>query len=173
MQIVLIGYMGSGKSTVAKHLSAALSYEKIDLDSVIEDSEGKPITDIFSESGEIYFRKREGLLLREVIKTKNNIVLATGGGTPCYGNLMEFLKSQTDVITVYLNASAALLTKRLMAEKDARPIISHLKSEVQLNEFVRKHLFERAFYYNQAQLRLSTDALSEEEVVAKIVASLY
>ena len=165
--------MGSGKSAVAKRLSAALNFEKLDLDSVIEDSEGKPITEIFLESGEIYFRKQEGLLLKEIIKTKKNIVLATGGGTPCYGNLMEFLKSKEDVLTVYLNASVDLLTKRLLTEKEHRPIISHLKNEAQLNDFIRKHLFERAFYYNQSQLRLNTDSLSEDEVVEQIVATLY
>ena len=173
MNIVLIGYMGSGKSAVARHLSAALNFEKLDLDTVIEDSEGKPISEIFLDSGEIYFRKQEGLLLKEIIKTKNNVVLATGGGTPCYGNLMEFLKNQEDVLTVYLNASIALLTKRLIAEKQHRPIISHLKNEAQLNDFIRKHLFERAFYYNQSQLRLKTDALSEDEVVEQIIATLY
>jgi len=173
MKIVLIGYMGSGKSSVAKHLATTLNFDKLDLDTVIEDSEGKPITEIFLESGEIYFRKQEGSLLKEIITTKNNIVLATGGGTPCYGNVMEFLKNQEDVLTVYLKVSVDLLTKRLTTEKEHRPIISHLKNGAQLNEFIRKHLFERAFYYNQALLRLNTDDYSEDEVVEQIVATLY
>ena len=165
--------MGSGKSTIARQLADALNFEVLDLDAVIEDAEGKPITEIFLELGEIYFRKQEGVMLRELINTRNNIVLATGGGTPCYGNTMEFLKGKEDVLTVYLNTSVDTLTKRLMAEKDRRPIISHLKNEEQLNEFIRKHLFERAFYYNQSQVRLNTDSLSTEEVVEQIVATLY
>lgn len=173
MKIVLIGYMGSGKSIIAKQLADVLKFEKLDLDAVIENSEGKSITEIFQESGEIYFRKQEGLLLRELVNTKENFVLATGGGTPCYGNLMEFLKNKEEILTVYLNTSVDELTKRLIGEKQQRPIIAHLKNEAQLNEFIRKHLFERAFYYNQAQLRFNTDQLTEDEVVEQIVATLY
>ncbi len=173
MKLVLLGYMGSGKSTVGKQLAAALKYSFIDLDTQIELEEEKTIPELFAEKGEIYFRKKENDVLKNHITSEQNIVVATGGGTPCYGNTIEFLSSEKNVITIYLKVSLDSLTSRLMTENNERPLIAHIQDEFSLKDFIRKHLFERSYYYNKAQIHINTDGLSVKEIVALIVAKLF
>lgn len=173
MNIFLVGYMASGKSTVAKLLASKLMYSFIDLDAYIEVNEGMDIPTLFSKKGEIYFRKKEALYLRELATSKVNTVVALGGGTPCYGNNMEFLKSLDNAVTIYLKLSIPALTERLLKEKEARPMVSHLKSIEQLQEFIGKHLFERQLFYSQANIVLDTNGNSVQETVEKIVIALF
>ncbi|RFN60217.1 shikimate kinase [Marixanthomonas ophiurae] len=173
MKIVLIGYMGSGKSTLGKALSDKLNYTFKDLDTEIELKEEINIATIFSEKGEIYFRKKENEVLRNIIATQNQIVLATGGGTPCYGTVMDYLKESDDVVTVYLKTSLDVLTERLYSEKEKRPLISHLESKEKLQDFIRKHLFERLFVYNKAALVISVDNKDVSKVVEELVLKLF
>lgn len=172
MKIILVGYMGSGKSSIGQQLATRLNYTFKDLDTAIESSEGANVTTIFSEKGEIYFRKKENTVLKELISSSENIVLATGGGTPCYGNVMELLLSEEDCVTVYLKGSVAVLTDRLFLEKEKRPLISHLETKELLNDFIRKHLFERSYYYNQASLKVDIDDASIEGIVETILLKL-
>lgn len=173
MKIVLIGYMGSGKSLIGKGLSEKLQYQFKDLDLEIESSEENTINNIFSSKGEIYFRKKEAAVLSNILQLKENIILATGGGTPCYGNVMETLNTADNVITIYLRTSLPILTKRLFLEKEHRPLISHLRTTESLNDFIRKHLFERSFYYNQADISISTDEGEVDKMVRDIIAQLF
>ena len=173
MIIVLIGYMGSGKSTIGKALSNVLNMSFLDLDNVIEAHEKKTIADIFEDSGEIFFRKKEAELLRKVIEENEDLVLSLGGGTPCYSQNMSFLNDTNNVITLYLKVSIGSLSNRLYDEKSHRPIISHLSSKEALNEFIAKHLFERRAYYEEAKVTLVTDNLTVEETVEKIILSLF
>ncbi|MCH9661161.1 MAG: shikimate kinase [Bacteroidetes bacterium] len=173
MKIVLLGYMGSGKSTVGKRLSEVLGYQFLDLDEVIEKQEGMSISKLFSEKGEIYFRKKEVSTLTHLLSEDANMVLALGGGTPCYGTVLEDLQKNQDTQTVYLKNSLETLTHRLFAEKERRPLIAHLETEDLLNDFIRKHLFERAFYYNQAQVILNGDAKNPQAIVEELVAQLF
>jgi shikimate kinase len=172
MKIVLIGYMGSGKSSVGKQLSTALNYKFIDLDAQIELREGMSIPKLFSERGEIYFRRKENEVIKDLILSEEKMVLATGGGTPCYGDISDFLASKKNVITIYLRTSLDTLTNRLMLERNKRPLISHISEEASLKDFIRKHLFERSYYYNQAQICIDTDGISIVEIVEAIVAKL-
>jgi len=165
--------MGSGKSTIGKQLASALNFSFLDLDAEIESAEGNSISDIFSEKGEIYFRKKENEVLREVLSINSNIVLATGGGTPCYGAVMEYLSSKKDVVVIYLKVSLHTLTERLVLEKDKRPLIAHLSSEKEVKDFIRKHLFERSYYYNQATFNIAVDGASISEIVEKSVLQLF
>lgn len=164
--------MGSGKSTVGEELSRVTDLPFIDLDSYIEQKENKTIAEIFSDRGEIYFRRMEATYLKQLLISHPKLILATGGGTPCYGNVMSELLQTPDCITVYLNCSVAALTKRLWKEKNHRPLISHLPTEELLNDFIRKHLFERSFIYNQAAIKINCDALTPSEIVAQIVLKL-
>lgn len=165
--------MGSGKSTVGKALSKAINYTFKDLDSEIEKLEAKSIAAIFSENGEIYFRKKENTALKSIISTTDKIVLATGGGTPCYGNIMDFLKETDDVITIYLKVSLPILTERLFVEKERRPLISHLQEKETLHDFIRKHLFERSHIYNQADIIVNVDEKKTSEIVEELVLKLF
>lgn len=171
MIITLLGYMGCGKSTIGKELAQIMGYVFIDLDNYIETKEGKSITAIFNDKGEVYFRKKENEYLKEILDTKNKIVLSLGGGTPCYGNNMDLVNSKT--YSVYLNLSVDKLTERLYAEKEHRPLISHLNTQNSLNEFIGIHLFERSPYYLKAHANIKTDNLTVKETISKVVACLY
>src|SRR5690554_539924 len=140
IKIILIGYMGSGKSSVGKFLSEISDIKYYDLDELIEESQQKSITDIFRSDGEIYFRKIESVIFRETLQKKESYILALGGGTPCYANNHELLHSP-DVISVYLKASVDTLITRLQKEQYNRPLIAHL-SQSELQDYVRKHLFD-------------------------------
>lgn len=159
-----MGYMGSGKSTIARLLSERTCFAHCDLDKYIEKKEKSSISTIFHSKGEIYFRKKEALYLEEILSKYDKSIISIGGGTPCYGDNLEIIKSSATV-SVYLSASVETLTERLFKDKENRPLIQHLATIELLNDFVRKHLFERSFYYNQADFVIKTDGLSVEEVV--------
>lgn len=165
--IVLLGYMGVGKSSVAQHLATKMDYEYIDLDDYIEQKENKSIKTIFNQKGEIYFRKIEHQCLKELLTSKAFDIIALGGGTPCYANNMEMVNAKEHQ-SFYLKMDLVSLTNRLFKIKENRPLISHLSTLEDLMDFVRKHLFERQFYYQQAKHSIDVSALSVEEVVDKI-----
>ncbi|WP_151894635.1 shikimate kinase [Patiriisocius marinistellae] len=173
MKIILLGYMGSGKSSIGKSLSKVTNIPFLDLDNVIEEKESISISEIFNAKGEIYFRKREQEILNNVLRDNQSLILALGGGTPCYGTIMQNLNDMDDVTLIYLKASIQELTLRLWEERAHRPMIAHLKDKIQLEDFIRKHLFERNFYYNQASKKIDTDGFNISEIVQKIVVSLF
>ncbi|SHG53552.1 shikimate kinase [Salegentibacter echinorum] len=172
MKIFLTGYMGSGKSVVGRELAKILKYKYVDLDDQIELMQGKKINTIFEERGELYFRKLERQILEDILAQKDKMVISLGGGTPCYGDNFEIINKQENTKTIYLSASVAVLTERLFHEKLQRPVISHLETREALEEFIRKHLFERAFYYNQSEIIIKVDELRVAEVVTKITEKL-
>jgi shikimate kinase len=173
MNIILIGYMGSGKSVIGKKLSDILDYGFIDLDDYIQHKEGKTIAKIFNSKGEIYFRKIESKYLAEIINSNTNTIISLGGGTPCYGNNMDIIKNAKNASSVYLKASIPSLSERLILEKDQRPLISHIESMELLNEFIGKHLFERSSYYSQSDITVNTDHKSVAEVIESIILKLF
>lgn len=173
MIVVLMGYMASGKSVIGKKLSQMLRYNYMDLDQFIETKENATITQIFETKGEIYFRKKETEYLLHIIKTKDDLVLALGGGTPCYANNIETLLNTKNCATVYLKTPLNVLVDRLEKEKAKRPLIAHIKSREDLTEFVGKHLFERVSYYNQAELIIEVNDKSLDMVVETIILKLF
>jgi len=173
MIIVLIGYMASGKSTIGRILANKLDYDFIDLDNYIEKKEGQSIVDIFKTKGEIYFRKKEALHLSKIIAVENNFILSLGGGTPCYGNNMNILLDNTNVTSIYLKASIGALIERLENEKSKRPLISHLKTQDELGEFIGKHLFERTQFYSRANFTVVTDNKTQDEIIEKTILKLF
>jgi len=172
MIITLLGYMGSGKSTIGVQLAAILGYKFIDLDNFIEEKEQLSVKEVFKSKGEIYFRRKENLYLNEIITKFTKVVLSVGGGTPCYSNNMDLINSG-EAKSIYLKLSAKSLSDRLFFEKENRPLISHLQSKEALHEFIAIHLFERQNYYQQASNSVNTDNLSVNETVEAIVKSLY
>ena len=173
MIIVLLGYMGSGKSSVGKILAKKLKYEHIDLDDFIAESEGKSIKKIFKKKGEVYFRKKETKCLKAVLKLKGNIVLSLGGGTPCYANNMELILKNESAVSVYLKGSLPFLVKKLFAKKAKRPLIAHIPSEDLLAEFIGKHLFERSQFYEKARYHVSTDGKEKIEIAEAVISKLF
>ncbi|MCB0465690.1 MAG: shikimate kinase [Aequorivita sp.] len=173
MKIVLIGYMGSGKSSVGKKLAEVLNVPFKDIDLEIENEQGSSIPDIFLNKGEVYFRKVENSILKKILSQDGNFVLATGGGTPCYADSMSFMTEQENVVTIFLKTPLTILSDRLFLEKENRPLLSHIKTPKALNDFIRKHLFERAFYYNQATEIVDNSEENIDEMVKKIVMKLF
>ena len=149
MNIVLIGYMGSGKSKIGSQLAYKLGVNFIDLDQYIEKNENASINNIFEQSGDIYFRKVESKYLNKCLSENKNFVLSVGGGAPCYNNNIGIINSNNN-ISIYLKNNNIDLSKRLFKNKNDRPLISGIESEEKMVEFVSKHLFEREFYYNRA-----------------------
>lgn len=148
VKIVLVGYMGSGKTTIGKMVAKALKFKFLDLDEYIEELEKKSVRAIFSEQGEVYFRKKENQYLKEILAINENIVLSVGGGTPCFGTNMNDINKATKN-SFYIRVSISQLVSRLASQKAKRPLIAHLSDE-ELPEFIAKHLFERSYFYNQA-----------------------
>ncbi len=168
MKIFLLGYMGSGKTTVGKMLSNDMELEFFDLDQQIEKEEGKKISELFAEKGEVFFRKKERKVLEDVLNSERELLVSLGGGTPCYGNNLEIIKANPENKTVYLKYSISYLLDRLWNERSGRPMISHLNDKEKLEEFIRKHLFERGFYYNQSEIIINCDEKSPEEIGSEI-----
>ncbi len=167
MNIILIGYMGSGKSYISSGLSESLKRVTIDLDDYIEKKEEKTISEIFLEKGEIYFRKKENEYLKQCLEEHDNAIISLGGGTPCFGNNLEIVKANQGAI-VYLKTSLDELVRRLYPERKKRPLIAHLETEDVLKDFIRKHLFERSYYYNQADYIITTDSKEMHEIADEI-----
>lgn len=169
-KLLLCGYMGSGKSTVAKNLSQKLQMECLDLDHLIEQHAQMSVKEIFEKKGEVYFRKLEHQVFKETMNSPGSFVLALGGGTPAYANNHELL-SGDDVTSFYLKASIDTLYQRLITEHEARPLIAG-KSADEIKEIIAKHLFDRNFYYLQSNHVISIDQKSVEEITSAILQKL-
>ena len=147
--IVLVGMMSSGKSTLGKKLARALNYKFVDLDKLIEKDQQTNISAIFREKGETYFRETESRILKE-ITPENRIVLASGGGTPCFYDNMDYIRSLG--ISIFLDVPAADLVKRIENHgKDDRPVLSGAAS---LEDALQSKIQERLPYYSQADFTL-------------------
>ena len=170
MKVVLLGYMGCGKSAIGAFLSEKLQVSFYDLDEEIEKVTQNSISELFESKGEIYFRKKENEVLKTFLDKKENFVLSLGGGTPCYFNNHELLQRE-GVFSIYLKASVDTLVNRLINEKSKRPLL-HNQDEVSLKDFINKHLFDRNFYYHQATKVVNLDNKSVEQIVNEIEALL-
>lgn len=169
-KIILLGYMGSGKSVTAQKLSEKTNIPAVDLDEFIEEVAQSSIKTIFSEKGEIYFRKLEHKTFNQLLENKDDLILALGGGTPCYANNHEQLNGE-NVVSFYLKASIATLYERLLDELQNRPLLSNLNEE-ELKEYIAKHLFDRSYFYNQATHVVSVDEKSVDEIADEILSKL-
>jgi shikimate kinase len=166
-KIILLGYMGCGKSTIANKLSDKVQIPYVDLDKCIEEKSNLTISQIFENHGEIYFRKLEHQVFVELLNTPNDLIIGLGGGTPCYANNHELLNGK-DIVSIYLKASIETLYNRLVHNKSKRPIIAN-KNEVELKEFIAKHLFDRSFYYNHAKHKVVVDDKTVTQTVSEIM----
>ncbi|CAH8288757.1 shikimate kinase [Mariniflexile fucanivorans] len=173
MVVILIGYMASGKSTLGRILAKKLNYEFLDLDDFIEKKENAAVSDIFNLKGEIHFRALETQYLKELLASKNNLVLSLGGGTPCYSNNMETILNADNTKSIYLKASIPTLITRLKNEKSTRPLIAHIETDDLLAEFIGKHLFERSQFYSLANATITTDNKIANDIVEELVLQLF
>lgn len=163
MLIFLTGFMGSGKTTAGRLLAEGLNYDFIDLDELIEEHEGKAITEIFAEKGEDYFRKTEAEVLDSLLG-RTNLVVALGGGTACFHDNMQKMKSSG--ITVYLKVSPGILARRL-SHGTARPLVAG-KTGTELKNHIRRLLAGREGWYRQSHLIFDADKYSPRQLLDKI-----
>jgi shikimate kinase len=147
-KIFLIGFMGSGKSTVGRKLASQLKWSYIDLDEKIESEAGMKITDIFSVKGESWFRELESKMLRS-LDTETKAVISTGGGTPCFDDNMKYMLSTG--ITIYLKLTPAQLKSRLLRSSHQRPLIIGIGPDKLLG-FIEDKLAEREKWYSEAEI---------------------
>jgi len=162
--IIITGFMGTGKSVVARELARKLKMEFIDMDRAIEECQGMSIADIFTRHGEKYFREQENKLLKE-LSQKENKVIATGGGTLLSSNNAGILNQTGEIICLY--ADSRTIYNRVR-RKNNRPL---LKRENVLSE-INRLLEERKKAYNNFAIKIDTTNLSVQEVANKIITLL-
>lgn len=145
-KIILMGFMGCGKSTIGRTLADKLGCKFVDLDDEIEKEAKKTISKIFESKGEAYFRRLESKVLKTTLARKEGMVLALGGGTPCFNNNLKLIAKFP---SFYIKCGIDVLAKRLKKEKAHRPVIVGQKSS-ELSSFISKKLSQRRVFYNQA-----------------------
>ena len=160
--IYIIGYMGSGKTTIAKELSNMLKLPYVDTDKEIQKKTNYTINEIFKKFDEIYFRKNEKEILTSI---KGNKIVSTGGGLPIYSDNMRYIKKNG--ISIYLKTPIQILFNRLKNSSDNRPLIQNIKNS-DLKKFINKQIKQREYFYKQANYILETKDLSKEEILRKI-----
>ena len=160
-RIFLIGFMGSGKSSTGKKLANLLHFDFFDTDTEIERITGKTISQIFATDGEDFFREKE----REIIaglSQKDNVVVSTGGGTPCFFDNMQ-LMNQTG-LTIYLHANPKMLKQRLITNKKQRPLLNNVPNE-KLEIHIVELLFQRGYYYRQSQITVEAFNITAKKLL--------
>ncbi|MCH5307842.1 MAG: shikimate kinase [Prevotella sp.] len=167
-RIILVGYMGSGKTTVGKALSKRTGMMFYDLDWYIENRMHTTVSQLFAERGEEAFRKIEYNMLHEVAEFEN-VIISCGGGTPCFFDNMDYLNQQGDV--VYLKATPETLYKHLLMAKVERPLLKNKTSE-ELITYITEHLKERAPYYEKARYSLDVNVLDDYDKIHISVESI-
>jgi shikimate kinase len=160
--IFLTGFMGCGKTTLGRKLSARLNCPFIDLDHVIEEKEGMTIAQYFSRFGEDAFRQLESNILKHTLYP-DCAVVSTGGGLPCYFDNMEWMNAYGK--TVYIKMPAKALADRLEQGNDDRPVLQHKKGN-ELLQFISEKLDEREFFYKQAAVIADGLSLTAEKLDA-------
>ena len=157
--IVLVGMMGSGKSSIGKLLSRKTGLDFIDIDALIEKKENKSITEIFKVNGEKYFRDLEEKISIKKLQEYNNVI-SLGGGAFLNAKIRK--KSSLNSITVWLNWKTSTLIDRIKDSKK-RPVVTNLKT----NE-IKDLIEERSKIYNSSDYKVNCDKLSKSEIVDKI-----
>ena len=166
--IILIGYMGAGKTSVGKVLARRLGMQFYDLDWYIEERFRKKICDLFAEKGEEGFRRIEYNLLHEVAEFED-VVLSLGGGTPCFFDNMDYLNERG--ITIFLDASPSTIVQHLKISHTVRPLLKDKKGDEVLDHISRQ-IEERKPYYTRAQLTVNVDTLDNFDKIDALVESI-
>lgn len=167
--VFLLGYMASGKTTLGRALAAAAGRRFVDLDEYIEDKAGKTVNRIFAEDGEPAFRRLEAEALAELADYSGDdgLIVACGGGTPCFGGNMELMNSKG--LTVRLVTSEKVIIRRLVAERSSRPLVARLSAGVELERYVSENMARREAYYSRAAASFDSSRLESEAEVTQSV----
>lgn len=161
MRVYLVGYMGCGKSTMGRKLASMLDLTLIDLDHYLENKYFKTIPQIFAEEGEENFRRKEQSVLHEV-STFDNVIVATGGGAPCFFDNMDVMNRTG--FCIFLDVNTEELVERLTHAKTERPIIKG-KSKEELAGFIDGMMEKRRPFYEKAKYILKDKNISPEQII--------
>jgi len=164
--VALIGFMGTGKTTVGKMLAEKLGRQFIELDEVIENKAGKSIPDIFKQEGEIVFRELEIEVTKDIAGRKN-VIIACGGGLIL--NKINVDRLKQECIVVYLTASLGVILKRTSNDAGKRPLLAVPDRSRQIKELLK---FRRPYYRNSADIIVNTSKMSINTVVHRIMEEL-
>lgn len=167
-RIILIGYMGAGKTTIGKDLAKALGLPFYDLDWYIETRMRKKVSEIFAERGEDGFRKIEYNMLHEVAEFED-VVISCGGGTPCFFDNIDYMNEQGDV--VYLKGTPEILYQHLQMGKGVRPLLAG-KSKEELLDFITEQLAYREQFYMKAKHVFDISVMDSNLKVQETIDSL-
>lgn len=165
-RIILIGYMGAGKTTVGKALAAELGLRFYDLDWYIESRMRKTVAQLFAELGEEGFRRIERNMLHEVAEFEG-VLISCGGGTPCFYDNMQYINQQG--LTLYLKASPEVLYKHLKMGKSVRPLLLN-KTPEEVQRFISEQLKAREQFYTRAQFTLDVNLMDNFDKIKISVA---
>lgn len=168
--LFLVGYMGCGKSTLARKLGRRLGIGVVDTDRAVEEREGASVADIFRYEGEERFRQLEREVLERIIARNEALVVATGGGLPVWSDNMERMNSAG--FTVYLRRSAGQIARRLSPYgRQKRPRLRGL-SDDELVGFMSRDIAQREPFYARARCIVDCDRLSDDEAVENILSKI-
>lgn len=161
IRIILVGYMGAGKTTVGRALARDLGYAFYDLDWYIEDRFHTKIADIFANEGEARFREIEQRMLHELAEFED-VVIACGGGTACFFDNMDYMNRQAE--TIWLRATPDVIEQHLRMGKSVRPLLLG-KTPEQLREYIRESLRTREPFYAKAKHILQIDVINGRDQI--------
>ena len=165
-RIYIVGYMGAGKTTAARHLASHLGWEVVDTDALFEEKYKISVCDFFNKYDEPLYRKLESEVLKST-ENLDNVVISTGGGTACYFDNMEWMNQHG--LTVFLRISQTAVVDRLLHAKRKRPLAEG-KTESELTEFVNRHYTARLPFYERAKITVKAENLDLENLIKQIEA---
>ena len=168
IRIILIGYMGAGKTTIGRALAKELGIPFYDLDWYIESRMRKKVPQIFAEKGEDGFRTIEHNMLHEVAEFED-VIISCGGGTPCFFDNMDYMNEQAE--TVYLKARPEVLYDHLRMGRTERPLLTG-KSPKEPQTFIAEQLEQREPYYSKARHTLDVSLMDNYEKIKISVSKL-
>ena len=161
--IYLIGFMGSGKTTIGNALSAILNFDFLDTDKEIEKKNLISVKNIFKTKGESFFRNEEAKIIQNTAKLKDTVI-ATGGGLPCFNNHIDILNNLGT--TIYLSYDIETLYLRLRND-DNRPLINK-GNQKELKSYIKNLLSERRKTYNKSKYTILCNNLTVNEILREI-----
>ena len=164
IRIFLIGYMGAGKTTLGKAFAREMGLTFVDLDWYIEERFHKSIRQLFTERGEDGFRELEKRMLHEAAEFEN-VVVSTGGGTPCFFDNVEYMNAMGD--TIFLDVDIKVLFRRLKVAKQQRPLLAQ-KNDEELMAFITENLQKRLPFYTKAKHVFNGEKLEDRQSVERL-----